>query len=392
MALNTFLNALMSPPRRRGVMLDRAACERGDSDTSALIDTGGAVQPCGLTNPLAAAPLALYIHFPWCVKKCPYCDFNSHPLRGRLETRHYLDALTADFRHDAAKLDGRPIQSIFLGGGTPSLFSGAEIGRLLRHIADHAELAPDLEITLEANPGALEADAFAAYLEAGVNRLSLGVQSFNDRSLAALGRTHSAGEAGAAIRSAADAGFTNINLDLMFALPGQHLRAALADCEAALAFAPAHLSCYQLTIEPNTLFHRRPPDCPEADLQHAMQEAVAARLAAAGYARYEVSAYCRPGKQCRHNVNYWQFGDYLGIGAGAHAKWSVNGPHGRAVAAALQHRADDGGELLLLLGTCEVHQAPAGRLSAIRPRWYDASPHDPTSARTRRSSSPSPSS
>ncbi|HEY8585784.1 MAG TPA: radical SAM family heme chaperone HemW [Rhodanobacter sp.] len=274
---------------------------------------------------LLAPPLSLYIHMPWCVKKCPYCDFNSHGLRAQPPPyAEYIDDLLADLDADrrdfAAALQGRPIISIFFGGGTPSLFSPELIDRLLDGVRSRLPLAPEAEITLETNPGTVEHGRFDGYLAAGVNRISFGVQSFDDDKLHRLGRIHSAAEAEAAVKSAQDAGYTNINLDLMYALPNQLLDGALADVERALALQPSHLSHYQLTLEPNTVFAANPPPLPDDDHAWAMQEACEARLAAAGYGQYEISAYAKPGRRCAHNLNYWQFGDYLGIGAGAHGK------------------------------------------------------------------------
>ncbi len=270
---------------------------------------------------LSAPPLSLYIHFPWCVKKCPWCDFNSHTFSGELPRQRYLDSLKADFSADIGQLrPGRRLHSIFMGGGTPSLFCGESIANLLAFIGQRIDFDPDMEVTLEANPGTLEYDRFETYLAAGVNRLSIGVQSFNDRHLRALGRVHNAAAADHAITRARQAGFDNINLDLMFGLPGQTTVMALADCARAMAHSPEHLSFYQLTLEPNTLFHRYPPDLPDEDERADMQDAIARQLEQGGYARYEVSAYAKAGRQCAHNLNYWQFGDYLGIGAGAHSK------------------------------------------------------------------------
>jgi putative oxygen-independent coproporphyrinogen III oxidase len=269
----------------------------------------------------ALPPLSLYVHLPWCVHKCPYCDFNSHEATGTLDEERYVDALMADLETALPSVWGRKVQTIFIGGGTPSLFSAAAIDALLSGVRARLPVVPDAEVTLEANPGTFEREKFAGFFAAGVNRLSLGVQSFDDAKLAALGRVHDAGEA----RRAAEAAlmiFGNVNLDLMFALPQQTLAEAQADVAAALAFAPPHLSFYQLTLEPNTLFHRHPPPLPDDELAADMQEAVASRLAGAGYARYEVSAYAKPGRECAHNLNYWRFGDYLGIGAGAHSKIS----------------------------------------------------------------------
>ncbi|HTH67251.1 MAG TPA: radical SAM family heme chaperone HemW [Rhodanobacter sp.] len=276
---------------------------------------------------LVAPPLSLYVHMPWCVKKCPYCDFNSHGLRSEPPPyADYIDHLLADLDADradfAATLEGRPIISIFFGGGTPSLFSAELIARLLDGVRERLPLQADAEVTLETNPGTVEHGRFDGYLKAGVNRISFGVQSFDDDKLRRLGRIHSANEAEAAVKSAQDAGYENINLDLMYALPQQTLDGALADVERAVALAPAHISHYQLTLEPNTAFAANPPPLPDDDHAWAMQEACEARLAAAGYGQYEISAYARPGRRCVHNLNYWQFGDYLGIGAGAHGKLS----------------------------------------------------------------------
>jgi putative oxygen-independent coproporphyrinogen III oxidase len=269
----------------------------------------------------ARIPLALYVHFPWCVKKCPYCDFNSHALKGAVPERDYVEALLRDLDYELA-LDpaARSLTSVFFGGGTPSLFSGRAIGHLLEAVATRLSLASGAEITLEANPGTADAAHFREYRAAGVNRLSLGVQSFDPARLAALGRIHGAAEARTALGYARDAGFDNVNLDLMYALPAQTAGEALADLEHAIALAPEHLSYYHLTLEPNTEFHRHPPPLPGDDEAWAMQEQGQQLLAAHGYTQYEVSAYARPGRQCRHNLNYWRFGDYLGIGAGAHGK------------------------------------------------------------------------
>lgn len=276
---------------------------------------------------LIAPPLSLYIHMPWCVKKCPYCDFNSHGLRSAPPPyADYIDHLLADLDADradfGAALEGRPIASIFFGGGTPSLFSPELIARLLDGVRERLPLNADAEITLETNPGTVEHGRFDGYLAAGINRISFGVQSFDDDKLKRLGRIHSAGEAEAAVKSAQDAGYDNINLDLMYALPQQTLEGALADVERAVALQPTHISHYQLTLEPNTVFAANPPPLPDDDHAWAMQEACEARLAAAGYGQYEISAYAQPGRRCFHNLNYWRFGDYLGIGAGAHGKLS----------------------------------------------------------------------
>ena len=263
--------------------------------------------------------LSLYIHLPWCERKCPYCDFNSHEARAIPEA-DYIDALLRDLQGDLALARGRTVQTLFIGGGTPSLFSAEAIARLLRGIAALLPLAADLEATMEANPGSAEADKFAGFRAAGINRLSLGVQSFDDACLQALGRIHSSDQAAAAIEYARGAGFDSFNIDLMHGLPGQTLAGAEADLRAALAWNPPHLSWYQLTIEPNTVFHKRPPSLPVEDELADIQQRGEQLLADAGYQQYEVSAYSRPGFQCRHNLNYWSFGDYLGIGAGAHGK------------------------------------------------------------------------
>lgn len=273
--------------------------------------------------------LALYIHIPWCVKKCPYCDFNSHGQKSELPLADYIAALTRDLEQDLPLVWGRSISSVFFGGGTPSLFSGAAIGEILSMANSRLRFAPNCEITLECNPGTAEHDRFASYLAAGVNRLSFGVQSFDDGCLERLGRIHDAERARAAVISAQDAGFANINLDLMYALPQQSLAMALNDVEQAIALNPQHLSHYQLTLEPNTLFAAKPPaGIPEMDDAWDMQEACIARMTEAGFSQYEVSAYAREGRRCQHNLNYWTYGDYLGIGAGAHGKIS-SGHDGR---------------------------------------------------------------
>jgi oxygen-independent coproporphyrinogen-3 oxidase len=272
----------------------------------------------------ALPPLSLYVHLPWCIRKCPYCDFNSHALRGDLETlpqRRYVDALIADLEAALPFVWGRRVHTIFLGGGTPSLFDPAEIGRLLAAVRARLPLEPGCEITLEANPGTFERERFHGYADAGVTRLSIGVQSFDDARLHALGRVHDAAQARAAIEEA-KAAFATFNVDLMYALPGQTPAECAADVEAALAFAPPHLSIYHLTIEPNTLFAHAPPPLPDDDTAAAMLDRIVGATAAAGLDRYEVSAFARAGHRSRHNVNYWEFGDYLGIGAGAHGKIS----------------------------------------------------------------------
>ncbi|GAA0697817.1 radical SAM family heme chaperone HemW [Marinobacterium maritimum] len=266
-------------------------------------------------------PLSLYVHIPWCARKCPYCDFNSHAAPEQLPETAYVDALLDDLTADLPLAGGRPLQSIFIGGGTPSLFSPESIDRLLKGIAAHTPQVDDIEITLEANPGTFEQARFESYRAAGVNRLSIGVQSFNAEHLQQLGRIHNPDEACRAAEAAV-ALFPRVNLDLMHGLPGQSVDQALADLKQALAFDPGHLSWYQLTIEPNTEFHARPPQLPLDEALWAIQEQGQALLDARGYAQYEISAYSRPGQQARHNLNYWQFGDYLGIGAGAHGKLS----------------------------------------------------------------------
>jgi putative oxygen-independent coproporphyrinogen III oxidase len=276
---------------------------------------------------LLAPPLSLYIHMPWCVKKCPYCDFNSHGLRSEPPPyADYIDHLLADLDADrtdfAAALEGRSIISIFFGGGTPSLFAPELIERLLDGVRERLPLADDAEITLETNPGTVEHGRFDGYLAAGINRISFGVQSFDDDKLKRLGRIHSASEAEVAVKSAQDAGYRNINLDLMYALPQQQLDGALADVARAVALQPTHISHYQLTLEPNTAFAANPPPLPDDDHAWAMQEACEQALAVAGYGQYEISAYAQPDRRCAHNLNYWRFGDYLGIGAGAHGKIS----------------------------------------------------------------------
>lgn len=265
-------------------------------------------------------PLALYVHLPWCVKKCPYCDFNSHALKDALPEDAYVDALLRDLDQEARGAGTRRVETIFFGGGTPSLFSPGAIGRFLSGARERLAIAPGAEITLEANPGTVELERFRGFREAGVNRLSIGVQSLSAAQLQRLGRIHGRDEALRAGQAARAAGFDNFNLDLMFGLPEQGLDGALADLDEALRLAPTHLSHYQLTLEPNTLFHARPPRLPEDDAIWEMQLACQQRLAVSGYAQYEVSAYALPGRECRHNLNYWLFGDYLAVGAGAHGK------------------------------------------------------------------------
>lgn len=282
----------------------------------------------------ALPPLSLYVHIPWCVRKCPYCDFNSHEIKkphggedgallnldSALEQRYIL-ALIADLDQALPQIWGRPVYTVFFGGGTPSLLSARGLDNLLSAIRARLPLAPDAEITLEANPGTFEAHKFAEFRALGINRLSIGIQSFNPGHLKALGRIHDAAQARSAIEIA-QSSFANFNLDLMYALPGQTVEQAVSDIDTAIAFAPAHVSAYHLTIEPNTLFHRHPPEVPDDDVSADMQLAIETRLAEAGYRHYETSAFARPGRESRHNLNYWTFGDYLGIGAGAHGKLS----------------------------------------------------------------------
>ena len=270
----------------------------------------------------ALPPLSLYVHLPWCIKKCPYCDFNSHEMaRAELPEQRYIDALIADLEASLPLIWGRSVHSIFIGGGTPSLFSPAAIDRLLADIRARLRLDADCEITLEANPGTFEKDRFKAFRSAGVTRLSVGVQSFNDAHLKALGRVHDSAQAIAAVEEAA-ASFETFNLDIMYALPGQTLAGLEKDMRQALALSPTHISIYHLTIEPNTYFAKFPPVIPEEDLAYAMLDRITEMTAQAGMQRYEVSAYAKPGHRCFHNLNYWQFGDYMGIGAGAHSKLS----------------------------------------------------------------------
>jgi oxygen-independent coproporphyrinogen-3 oxidase len=273
---------------------------------------------------LVPPPLSLYVHMPWCVRKCPYCDFNSHGVRGTPAYAEYVDVLLADLDadlHDFGQAIGeRPIETVFFGGGTPSLFAPELVGRFLQGARQRLAFATHAEITLETNPGTVEHGRFDGYLAAGVNRISFGVQSFDNDKLHRLGRIHSAHEAEDAVRQARDAGIDNINIDLMYALPEQTLEGALDDVKRAMALAPTHISHYQLTLEPNTAFAANPPPLPDDDAAWAIQEACEASLAAGGYGQYEVSAYAAPGRRCAHNLNYWRFGDYLGIGAGAHGK------------------------------------------------------------------------
>jgi oxygen-independent coproporphyrinogen-3 oxidase len=270
---------------------------------------------------LIPPPLSLYVHVPWCVRKCPYCDFNSHSARGELPMERYVDALVADLDHDLPLVWGRTVHTVFFGGGTPSLMPPALVDRFLQQARARLRFAPGCEITLETNPGTAEYGRLADYRAAGVNRLSFGIQSFDDGCLHRLGRIHDSAQAVDAIGQAHAAGFPEVNLDLMYALPGQDLAMALRDVDQAIALGPTHISHYQLTLEPNTVFAARPPKgLPDDDIAWDMQEACQAALAAAGYGQYETSAYARPGHRCEHNLNYWRYGDYLGIGAGAHGK------------------------------------------------------------------------
>lgn len=274
----------------------------------------------GLSNP---PPLSLYIHIPWCVRKCPYCDFNSHEAKQDIPEAAYVDALIQDLEQSTPLIWGRKIHSVFFGGGTPSLFSGESIDKILSHVRMLTPLEYGAEITLEANPGTVDTAHFKAYKEAGVNRVSLGIQSFDDRYLKALGRIHDTEQAQQAAQLAIDT-FERVNLDVMYALPEQSLEDALRDADIACQLTPAHLSFYHLTLEPNTAFHRTPPSLPDDDTSATMQEEIEQRLAQHGYVNYETSAFAQPGMQCKHNLNYWTFGDYLGIGAGAHSKLSFH--------------------------------------------------------------------
>ncbi len=284
-----------------------------DADT-----TADQLQPS--TPGFALPPLSAYVHIPWCVRKCPYCDFNSHVSDEGLPEQAYVDALIADLDEDLPATGGRELRSIFFGGGTPSLFSAASLGRILDSMASRLHFADDIEITLEANPGTFEQAKFADYRSAGINRLSIGIQSFNPEHLKALGRIHDDREALGAVEMARRAGFDNLNLDLMHGLPGQSVEQALADIDQAIALNPEHLSWYQLTLEPNTVFYNKPPTLPVEDILWSIQEEGQQRLAEAGLVQYEISAYAQPGRQARHNLNYWQYGDFIGIGAGAHGK------------------------------------------------------------------------
>ncbi len=271
-------------------------------------------------------PLSLYVHMPWCVRKCPYCDFNSHQLKSAAPDSGYIDALIRDFESELPRVHGRRIETIFFGGGTPSLFQPDDFSRLLGALRQRAAFAPDAEITLEANPGTIERGRFLGYREAGINRVSLGAQTFGARALEKLGRIHSADDTHRAVAELRAARLDNFNLDLMYALPGQSLEEAVQDVKTACALEPAHISYYQLTLEPGTVFHSKPPPLPDEDLAWQMQAAGQHLLAEAEYVQYEVSAYAREGRRCRHNLNYWRFGDYLGLGAGAHGKLTLELP------------------------------------------------------------------
>ncbi len=291
------------------------------SPAEARIGSLGGSSPARAPNALLRTPpLSLYIHIPWCVRKCPYCDFNSHAARRGLPERDYVAALLSDLDRELEAVGDRPVETVFIGGGTPSLFSPESIERLVEGIGQRVSLAPDAEITLEANPGTAEAARFRGFRVAGVNRLSIGVQSFDDAKLQSLGRIHDGAEAIRAVDWARQAGFERLNLDLMFGLPGQSAEQARKDVEQAIRFGPSHISFYHLTLEPNTAFAKRPPVLPDDEAVYLAQEDGQRLLAAAGFRQYEISAYARPGFECRHNLNYWRYGDYIGIGAGAHGK------------------------------------------------------------------------
>ncbi len=295
-------------------------------------------------DPSDKLPLALYIHLPWCIRKCPYCDFNSHEIQGgSFPEREYVEAVVRDLKFSAGLLQERELVSVFLGGGTPSVMSARSIGSILEAADAVSGLFADTEITLEANPGTADSRRFAGYRSLGVNRLSIGAQSFSDVKLAAIGRIHDGNEAQSAVATAAGAGFSNINIDLMYGLPGQTTEDALSDLAVALSLEPAHISWYQLTIEPNTVFHAKPPPLPDDDLIWQMQSCGAEYLVRQGYRQYEVSAWSRQGNECRHNLNYWEFGDYTGVGAGAHSKITTGTttPATTARSSANQERATD---------------------------------------------------
>lgn len=310
---------------------------------------------------LTPPPLGLYVHLPWCVQKCPYCDFNAHALRGDLPEFEYVDALLRDTEQLTREWTPGPVQSLFIGGGTPSLFSPEAIARLLTGLQQNLTLTPGMEITLEANPGTVDASRFEGFLGAGVNRLSIGAQSFSSRCLQALGRIHDGAGSIDAIQAARRAGFERINVDLMHGLPGQTVEEAVYDVDTALSLAVGHLSYYQLTLEPGTPFHYRPPVLPDDDELSAIEAACADRIAAAGLRRHEISAWARPGEECRHNVNYWRFGDYLAVGAGAHGKLTFT--DGRILRYRLVHLPR---QYLALAGTpasiAEQHPVPQDEL------------------------------
>ncbi len=297
-------------------------------------EPGAPVGPRVLTPHLP--PLSLYIHIPWCVRKCPYCDFNSHESKSDIPEQDYIQALVQDLDHDLPLVQDRALASIFFGGGTPSLFSGAGIRQILTAVAERIECSPDIEITLEANPGTAEQARFADFHSAGVNRLSIGVQSFDDLQLQSLGRIHGSREADNAINMARKSGFENLNIDIMYALAGQSLAQAMADLDRAVDHGPTHLSWYQLTIEPNTAFYKHPPRQPDEDAMLEIQQAGFHLLESSGYTQYEVSAFARAGRQAEHNLNYWRFGDYLGIGAGAHGK--ITRPDNHDIIRTRKHR------------------------------------------------------
>lgn len=282
-------------------------------------------------------PLSLYVHLPWCVRKCPYCDFNSHAVRGEIPGDEYVRALLKDLEEELPLVWGRPVHSIFFGGGTPSLFSAGQIETLLAGFRALLPLSPGVEVTLEANPGTIEHDSFTAYRESGVNRISLGVQSFDDQRLQDIGRIHGRQEVDHAVDSIHRSGIRNFNIDLMYALPGQSMEGAIADINAAIACEPTHLSHYQLTIEPNTEFHARPPALPDDEAAWDIQQECAVVLEQAGFDQYEISAWSQPEKQCLHNMNYWRYGDFLGIGAGAHGKITVPAEHSARRRVRLRH-------------------------------------------------------
>ena len=309
----------MIPIKVAGHVSDTSSSEPRNPATAAL----QYLQP-GALNLTALPPLSLYIHWPWCVRKCPYCDFNSHEAKGEVPEQEYLDAVRLDLEQSLPLIWGRKIHTVFIGGGTPSLMSAQALDQLLAMVRTLLPLELDAEITMEANPGTFESERFKAYRGSGVNRLSIGIQSFNPAHLKALGRIHDGDEARRAVEIAKST-FDNFNLDLMYALPSQTLDEARRDLETALSFQPPHLSLYHLTMEPNTVFAKYPPQLPDDDLSADMQDMIAEMTAAAGYEHYEVSAYAQKGRRARHNLNYWQFGDYLGIGAGAHSKISF--PH-----------------------------------------------------------------